>query len=167
MGLLPGDYLVSGHPRIDSESCDSLLPEFLKSEAELGGDGNRRFVKFFMETAPHPMVNHGKSNPESYWRTTRQETHWETFFKEPPPVAFYGSNDMLEAWPGSFGSLEVVDHDLVDLSLKRGKLRWITDSRDFIWAERTSRGRYNPTITNEIWLNSCKLFDKEPLRWYF
>jgi hypothetical protein len=166
-GLCPGELLVAGHPRIDSELCDSLLPAFLKSEAELGYDGNRRFVNFFMDTVPHPMVNHGKSNPEPYWRTSRKSTHWETFFKEPAPIGFWGSEEMLGAWPSAVGPQEAIDHDMVDMLLRVGKVRWISDSRDLIWGERTSNRRYVPTIKNEIWMDSCRHFDKEPLRWYF
>jgi hypothetical protein len=163
MGLHPGEYLVCGHPRISREAGLGPMGKFLSvSHAD-----NRDLVRFCMESIPHPIVTRGIAFPELYWRTTRRADHWETFFKEPPPLAFWGSPDMLDAWQSpTVGNWEVVDHDLVNLCHKRGTLKAIMDSREFFWAEFTSEHQYLPTIYNDIWLASCKHFNATPCRWY-
>lgn len=162
--LKPGQILVCGHPRISREDGVAAMAELIA----LKPSDNRHFVKMCMDGVAHPMVLHGMTHPEPYWRTTRRTDHWETFFKEPAPIAFWGSDEMLDAWKSpTVGTLEVIDHDLVNLCYKRGTLLAITDSREFFWAEFTSKNDYLPTIYNEIWLESCKHFNRTPCRWYF
>lgn len=164
--LQHGEYLVCGHPRADYENGFPLMEAFL---AESKSDNNFSFVNFCMERVPHPMVSHGKIHPEDYWRTRNKGNHWETFFAEPPPLAFWGSPDMLEPWTKKtlHGPWEVIDHDLPDHCLRRGTLRWVDDSRKFFWTEFTSNRTYTPTLYTKLVLDSIRHFHRTPLHWYF
>ncbi len=168
--LKPGEYLVCGHPRIELETGLLPMEDFLSRKL---ANNNYNLVNFCMNTIPHPMVKHGKKHPEPYWHTFQRGDHWETHFAEPPPLAFWGSPDMLEPWgkPVLFGPWEVLDHDLVQHCYARGTLRWITDSREFFWAEFTKHKKYHPaygqTIYSGFKFDCMKHFHNLPLRWYY
>ncbi len=163
--LKPGEYLVCGHPRIDLEHGFPLMQEFLTKNHD--GD-NRKLVNFCLDQIPHPMVTHGKKVQEPYWHAHRRPDHWEAHSAEPPPLAFWGTPDMLNPWnePMLFRAWEVIDHELVGWSFDRNRLHWIEDSRLFFWTEFTSVKDYNPTIQTSLKYGSMKHFRDLPLRWY-
>lgn len=163
--LKPGEYLVCGHPRISFETGFGRMEQFLKTNHD--GD-NRKLVKFCMDTIPHPMVTHGKKVPEGYWHAIQRGDHWEAHSAEPPPLAFWGTPDMLNPWnePILFGPWEVIDHELPGWCFDRNRLRWIDDSRTFFWSEFTSVKQYNPTLYSSFKYGCMKHFRDLPLKWY-
>jgi len=163
--IQPGEYLVCGHPRIDYENGLEAVAAFLETPHSTN---NRELVWLCMNSIPHPMVVHGKTNRETYWRTIRQGDHWETYFAEPPPVAFWSVPDFFDAWrkPTLHADWEVIDHDLPNHCYKRGRLKLVTDSREFFWAEFTSNRQYVPTLYTRLELESLFYCHTIPLRWY-
>ncbi len=166
----PGDYMVCGHPRIESERGLAPMQNFLNSNHDRD---NRKFVRFCMEQVQHPMVEHGKKTQEPYWHTFNRQDHWETHFAEPPPLAFWGQPYMLAAWTGYilFSPWEVIDHEMVEHCRQAGKLKWVDDSRQFFWAEFTEHDQYNPKLRQTLkcgFRYECmKQLQEHPLRWYF
>jgi hypothetical protein len=171
--LQPGQYIVCGHPRIAFPDGLARARDFINAGGH--GQDNRDLVRLCLEEIPHPMVDYGKHHPDPYWRTAlhdQPEKHYETFFCSPPPLAFIGSADMLLAWSNRtlFGPLEVIDHDLVNHCHRYSKLKAVTDSREFFWAEWTDGDRYRHSNGSEIrtiyQLESMRHFNGVPLRWY-
>ncbi len=161
--LKPGEYLVVPHPRIVMETALPHIKAMVETKPT-----NEEWVTFFMDLFPHPLVARGKATADPYWRTTRRADHWETYFQEPPPLAFWGTPDMLQFWPGTQGNLEVLDHQLVNYCFEQGRLKTIMDSRVFTWAELTPAKVYRAGIpARSEHLASCQFFNRTPARWYF
>lgn len=168
-GLEQGQYIVCGHPRIAwPEGVDRAAAFVTKAHS----NENRELVRLCMDEIPHPLVSFGKLGGDTYWRTARKPDHYETFFVSPPPLAFRGTEDMLLAWSNRtlFGPLEVIDHDLVNHCHRYGKLKAITDSRQFFWAEWTDSRQYlhsqNSQPRTDLQLECMKFFNQTPMRWY-
>lgn len=168
--IKPGQYMVCGHPRIETERGLAAMTELLKKPRN---DENRMLVNFCMEQIQHPMVEHGKRTAEPYWFTHRRSDHWETHFAEPPPLAWWGAPYMLNAFSGFilFTDWEVVDHEMVEHCRQANALLWVDDSRKFFWAEFTNHDRYHPTkggLLQSSWRYECmKQLQQHPLKWYF
>lgn len=171
--LKPGDYMVCGHPRIQYDTGVIKMQEFLSRDLDRE---NQDLVKFCMEAIPHPMVEYYKVERTSYhpfhkeyWKTRRKAGFWQTFMAEPPPVALWGSADMLDCWKSRtlHGPWEVIDHDLPNFCYQRNRLKLVTDSRKFFWAEFTSNNQYTEGIGTRLELESLFYCHTIPLRWYY
>lgn len=152
--MRPYDYVVCGHPRI--------------VRAPPVGLSNRQLVAFAMHTAPHSIVTYGLANPLCpYWRAERKPYGYSVTMKEPPPIAFHGTPDMLEILTGkvTFGRFEVLDHEMTDHKARYGMLRTIDDSDVFFWAELTDPDKYVPTIENDYWSDTARRLAYRELRW--
>lgn len=162
--LTPGDYLVCPHPRIELEKADQLIPWAFQRTTS-----NEDWVSLFMDECPHSIVKRGINAPEAYWRTFRRDGHWETYFQEPPPLAFVGTPDMLSVWTDETkANLEVLDHELPEFCFQRGRLKSVMDSRAFIWAELTPADSYPKGIPARFeHFASCQYFNKTSALWYF
>lgn len=157
-----GEYLVCGHPRVSLEQGYEKIKEFLKTPKT-----NKEFMKLFVEEVPHFIVQEAKRFKHDYEYMEKNHYGWVMYFKEPPPVAFYGTEEILtEGYKNPyFGNFEVIDHDLPNMFFKQGKLKWIDDSDVFCWGEFTSDKAYTKMITNDWWVESAKFFHTLPLRW--
>ncbi len=168
--MQPGDYMVCGHPRIETERGLAPMEEFLKQRNDTE---NLSMVKFCMEQVAHPMVEHGKRTREPYWHTYNRGDHWDTHFAEPPPLAWWGAPYMLNAWSGFvlFGPWEVIDHEMVEHCRQAGKLKWIDDSRQFFWAEFTNHRRYNPAfqppLQSTFRYECMRQLQSAPVQWFY
>ncbi|MCB6182228.1 hypothetical protein LIN78_01485 [Leeia sp. TBRC 13508] len=157
----PYDYIVCGHPRVDMQSIASeysKLPYFASNE---------ELVKFAMSLHPHPMVQHGLKNQENYWHALENASNYVTYFKEPPPLCFHGSPDMISVMHGDirYSPFESIDHELVDYMFSQNRLGIVDNSSEFFWCELTDNRVYNPTIRNDYVSAAAKKLGQHPLIW--
>lgn len=158
-----GEYVVCGQARISIEDGFEKLQNFLKSNPL----SNKEFVKFFVEGIPHFIVREAKRKRYDYEYIEKSENGWVAYMKEPPPLVFYGSDEILKEGFKSpyFGQFEAIDHDIPNMFFKKGKLRWIDNSETFFWGELTSNDKYTKMFVNDYWSEAAKFFTKQPINW--
>lgn len=166
--MKPYDYLVVGHPRVMMETAYADLRRDLARPDVAEFFTNSYLVDFAMHRHPHTVIKTGLENPDEFWWNSRREgDSYYTRFKEPPPVAWYPARDLLCVMTGNPYVLpfETIDHDMVDLMQRTGRLRWIDDSDDFFWVEYCKKTRNVPTIYNRYWSPAARMFTETDLRW--
>lgn len=167
--MKPYDYLVVGHPRVMMETAYSDLRADLARPDVDQFFTNEYLVDLAMHRHPHLVIQTGLNNPAEFWWNSRREGDtYRTRFKEPPPVAYYPARDMLCVMTGNPYTLpfETIDHDIVDLMHRTGRLKWIDNSQDFFWIEYCKRTRNVPTIYNRYWSPAARMFSQTDLNWH-
>lgn len=160
--LQPYEYMVCGHPRISMEKAARPLERFVQTPFTNGD-----LVRICLEEFPHPLVQHGLTHDEPYWRALRKDGDYFAYSKEPPPICFSSTPDLLNIVEGLnlFGNFETIDHDIVDYCYRTDRLKFVSDSDTFFWAELVSESRYAPTIQNDYWSAAATMFHGQPLHW--
>jgi len=168
-GMKQGDYVVCGHPRISLERGLDKTRDAINY-----GNNNRELVKLCVDDIQHKIVNYGKRGENgNYWSCEKRDTYYSVFAKEPPPVAFYGTMDLIPVFDtGTFGKggyhcFEEIDHALVDYALQNGRLRIIDDSDVFFWAEFTSDEKYKLPLRNNYMSSAARYLCAKELKWRF
>lgn len=159
------DYWVAGHPRVSFESGASQIKNLLKKKGKLD---NADLVTFAANSHPHVTFRTGlRKNNEKWLNATRRKDHFEVYFKEPPPLVLRPTKDMQSVFSGSpFGNpFEQIDHDIVDLVYRQGRLKVVDNSDDFFWFEFSSDDKNLPTIRNLYWSLAAQYLSKTPLKW--
>ena len=167
--MKPYDYLVVGHPRVMMETAYRDLRADLARPDVDQFFTNEYLVDLAMHRHPHLVIQTGLNNPTEFWWNSRREGDtYRTRFKEPPPVAYYPARDMLCVMTGNPYTLpfETIDHDIVDLMHRTGRLKWIDNSQDFFWIEYCKRTRNVPTIYNRYWSPAARMFSQTDLNWH-
>lgn len=158
-----GEYLVCGQPRISYENGYEKIKKFLKTNPT----SNLDFAKICIEEIPHTILQEAKKQKHEYLSLQKASDGWIAYFKEPPPLVFYGTEEILQSfdldnWCGRF---EMIDHELPNIFFKKNKLKWIDDSNVFMWAEFTSNNNYKSMIHNNWKCEATDFFKNLPLRW--
>lgn len=161
------DYVVCGHPRIELEACRESLWKHIANGNGVSPLDNRQLVTWAVEKHPHCVVKTGMNTNEPWWNCTPSDDGYEVRFKEPPPLAFYATKDLISVILGNgyvplFGA---IDHDIVDFMHRTGRLKWFDDNEDFFWIEYCKKTRNVPTIRNTFWSPAAQMFAKRSLKW--
>ncbi|MRG70172.1 tetratricopeptide repeat protein [Alphaproteobacteria bacterium HT1-32] len=167
--MKPYDYLVVGHPRVMMETAYRDLRADLARPDVDQFFTNEYLVDLAMHRHPHLVIQTGLNNPSEFWWNSRRDGDiYRTRFKEPPPVAYYPARDMLCVMTGNPYTLpfETIDHDIVDLMHRTGRLKWVDNSQDFFWIEYCKRTRNVPTIYNRYWSPAARMFSETDLNWH-
>ncbi|MCP5366070.1 MAG: tetratricopeptide repeat protein [Hyphomicrobiales bacterium] len=165
----PGDYLLAGHPRVDMDAAYVHFRDLFRDPAATAALDNAALVDFAMHRHPHHVVTTGLANPdEPWWNARRDGDTYKARFKEAPPLAFQPSRDLIGVITGApyAPPFETIDHDIVDLMQRTGRLKWIDDSRDFFWIEYCKMSRNVPTIRNTYWSPAARLLSEAELTWH-
>lgn len=159
-----GEYVVCGHPRISIEAGFEQVKRLVAADDY----DNGQLVSLFVESIPHRVVSFAKTGRHDYLELRGRPYGWDAYFKEPPPLLFWGSFDLIEQGFANpfFGEFECLDHDIPDLMLRHGLLRAIDDSEVFFWAEFTSDTKYPDMLANQWWAPSALLLRRYRLRWH-
>ncbi len=141
-----GTFLVCGHPRISLDKAWPLLQDKMFKD-------NGDLVDFSFRICPHKVTTFGfEFCGTNYWDAVDHGDHYIAWVRDPVPVLIDPTPDLLRFWRlggySSFppGNFEMLDHDLVEYSLKHGRLKMVTDSREFYHAELTPDSEHEPTI---------------------
>ena len=158
-----GDYVVCPSARVNLESSTETFKELLIANRY----SNRDLVRISMEQFPHHIVKIALSESHSYLRIRKKRESYVVNFKEPPPLAIWGSSDLFESgfkrpWGGEF---EVIDHDAPNLFFRKSKLRLVNCSDLFFWAELTSTDSYKMMIKNQFWATSAIYLNQCEVAW--
>lgn len=162
--MAPLEYLVAGHPRVDLERGFPAIRRLLAGPDPID---NRTLVDAAMRRFPHHVVTTGLANPqEPWWNAEVRRDGFAVRFKEPPPLAFHPTRDLIAVMRGTAYAppFETIDHDLVDLAWRTGRLRWIADSDEFFWVEYCKMSRNVPTIRNTYWSPAARMLARAELR---
>lgn len=163
-------YVVCGHPRITLEEGYPHIKTLLSDGVSARRLRNADLVALAMDRYPHHVTRTrtGVGPKELWWTAKDDGAHYTVRFKEPPPVAFYPSRDIIALMAGApFAPMfETVDHDLVEFMLRSGRLRAVTDSREFFWIEYCSHFRNYPALRNDYWSHAAQTFANLDLRWF-
>jgi len=165
----PADYLLAGHPRVDMEPAFFHFRDLFRDPDATAALDNAGLVDFAMHRMPHHVVTTGLANPDEFWWNARRDGDaYKVRFKEPPPLAFQPSRDLINVITGApfAPPFETIDHDIVDLMQRTGRLKWIDDSREFFWIEYCKMSRNVPTIRNTYWSPAARMLGQRELTWY-
>ncbi|MGB0671645.1 MAG: hypothetical protein ACPGNT_09120, partial [Rhodospirillales bacterium] len=168
--MKPLDYLCCGHPRVTMETAfPAYKALFADPEQAASRVTSPALVDFALHGHPHHVTLTGLANPEEHWWNARREGDtYRVRFKEPPPLAFYPSPDLISVISGTAyaPAFETIDHDIVELMDRCGRFRIVDDSRDFFWTEYCQDGRNVPTIRNTYWSPTAQKLAKRDLVWH-
>ena len=151
----PFEYIVLAHPRIEYETGVSTLKNYFKIREK--DKYNFSLIKWAMEKVPHSVVKNGLYEKSKFntnwWNGTKTSNGYKVSFKEPPPLIFYPTLDLVtqlscENYTPSF---ESIDHEIVDLMEAQNRLVMINDSKTFFWVEYCKKYRNYPTLINDYW----------------
>lgn len=167
--MQPFEFVVCGHPRVNENAAAKFYPQFLKEQLSMKNQSNLEFVSTALNQLIHPLVKTGLNSMEPYWHAFVNNDNISVFFKEPPPLCFHPSIDLICIMLGTnvYGRFETIDHEMTDYSFQKKRLRVIDDSTKFFWTEMTDEATYNPTISNNYWSSAAKRLFHHELNWYF
>jgi hypothetical protein len=169
LGLLDrftaNQYVVSGHPRVSKESGFPAITERL-AQGTIGNNGD--LVRLCAREHPHVTFRTALGSDEGWLRACDVGNGFAVFFKEPPPLLLQARKDCLAVLTGSsdVNLHEQIDHEIVDLMYRQGRLVIVDDSRDFFWAEMSSDKKSIPTVRNLYWSKAAQMLNRTELRWY-
>ena len=123
----------------------------------------------------HGVVKHGMA-PQQFAKSRERSRWWsaivngncvEVSFKEPPPILFEPSWDIVSAMieEGYTPPFERVDHDIVEWMWKMNRLEVVQSNDVFFWVEYCKDSRNVPTITNDYWPQSAQLLADKKVIW--
>lgn len=160
-------YLVCGHPRVDTRGLEAV-ERLVGDPARHRALDNADLVRLAVEGFPHNTLRAGLAGDEYWLRARREEDRVVVNFKEPPPLAFYPARDLLAMLTGDGYTIpfEAIDHDVVDLMHRTGRLHAVTDSRDFFWLEFSPDRKNAPTIFNDYWSRGAQAMRALDLHWH-
>ncbi|WP_180286804.1 hypothetical protein [Azospirillum oleiclasticum] len=160
-------YLVCGHPRVDTAGL-AAVERLVGDPARHRALTNADLVRLAVEGFPHNTLRAGLAGDEYWLRARREADRVVVNFKEPPPLAFYPARDLLAMLTGDGYTIpfEAIDHDIVDLMHRTGRLHAVTDSRDFFWLEFSPDRKNAPTIFNDYWSRGAQAMRALDLHWH-
>jgi len=160
-----GDYVVCVSARADMES--SL--ESFKRLLDANRYSNQDLVRISADEFPHNIVKLAKLESHSYLRIKKQSDCFLVTFKEPPPLAIWGSSDRFDRSfeRPMFGQIEVLDHNAPNSFFLASKLRLVADSNFFFWTELTSQDYYKQMINNRFFAESALYLNQCKVKWYY
>ncbi len=160
----PFEYIVLAHPRIEYETGVSTLNNYFKIREK--DKYNFSLIKWAMEKVPHSVVKNGLYKKSKFntnwWNGTKTSNGYKVSFKEPPPLIFYPTLDLVtqlscENYTPPF---ESIDHEIVDLMEAQNRLVMINDSKTFFWVEYCKKYRNYPTLVNDYWSPTARKLSK-------
>jgi hypothetical protein len=143
--------------RIKASGYGAVM-DFLKTEHT-----NEEFSKLFIETIPHKLLELAKEKRWDYQHLQKCSDGWNFFHKEPVPLAYFPTQDIIDLIDVPGQSLEMLDHYVPQLLFDRGRARWVTGNNDVFVGEFTVDDKYGSMIENGFMNPAAGFFMNLPL----
>lgn len=162
-----GQLIVAAQARIDQNAA---ISHFSDNPLFLSESTNSQLVESCANQLSHNILAIAKERGNDYLSIEEECDHFICFFKEPPPVMFWGSWDLvlqtLNTPPRFSGLWEMLDHELPERFADNHQLIAVADSRVFFWAEITPHTKYSELGTNHWWSSAAIGLSRLAVKWH-
>jgi hypothetical protein len=121
----------------------AAVNEFLKTE-----HSNSDFSRLFLEEVPHKLLELAKENKWDYVNLEKAPDGWICYHKEPIPIVYWPSEDIVKTLDIPMKTIEILDHWFTQLLYDSNRALWSVANDEVFVGEFTDDLKYNTMFDN-------------------
>jgi hypothetical protein len=138
-----GEALYGPTLRVKSSEHEKVV-EFLKTEHP-----NKDFSKLFIEDIPHKLLEIAKEKRWDYCTLEKTPEGWNYYHKEPVPMVYWPSEDIVKTMDIPMKTIEILDHWMTQLLYDSGRCKCVFSNDEIFIGELTLDTMYNVMFDNK------------------